>query len=732
MSTTDKESSAAGTDNRPPMLEENDFDSWKIRIQRYIREKPNRKLIWNFIKNGPTPYPTTTDTTGKGEQQTQVIRKKRDDEFIKAENIKELADIQAINILRSGLTEQQQKEILFDQYERFRANGNESIHDYFVRFHKLINDMKITKIQILAHQRNTKFLNNLPSYWSKYVTIVKNNHDISNVSYVNLYTDLKSYEQHAMKTLSKMNQSSGNTDPPTYMAQATKTSSHTSSQQYSPSQYVPPQPHYTPPPQQSPQAPGNKGKQIATGSQGKLATCYNCRGQGHIARECKEKKREKDSQWFKDKALLMEGKEKGVVLDAEAEAFLADVECTAYYDDSLAITTTTTFEVSHDDAYDSDVDEAPHAAAGFMANLTGISTGEGTSNDTNFHSMEEQLDSDVDSNIDDYDNIIPYHEYQSNTKVENVPNEVYPVLSDQISMITILDDMRLKLEGYMNTNKEQSLVNDSLKAELERYKTQVHDNEDTLVHVEVSRTKMLAKMKDPKCSIISLPINYAKLNNLYDTFAPQKELTREQAYWLLANEVSSNQSKHAQQLKEELTAVRIKNDSLRDENVLIKARFQELHKSKAGSNSSVSSEATIPVKPKAVASGLYSMTPKYVPPQKRINRETNSSLPRKETVTVVNLSNVPVNLSTGIKSIPDASKSKSKSDKKIHKNLPARSKNVKRVAKTPRNLNKKNRVYSSLNDKRDTCPLTRITKPEVVSLENSGSVRTNEPTNNVM
>ncbi|GJU24221.1 trichome birefringence-like protein 2 [Tanacetum coccineum] len=1227
MSTTDKESIAAGTDNRPSMLEESDFDSWKIRIQRYIRGKPNGKLIWNSIKNGPTPHPTTTDTTGEGEQQTQVIRKKRDDEFTEAENIKELADIQAINILSqglprhifntlnqtetaqeiwenvellmqgSGLTEQQQKEILFDQYERFRANGNESIHDYFVRFHKLINDMKITKIQILAHQRNTKFLNNLPSYWSKYVTIVKNSQDISNVSYVNLYTHLKSYEQHAMKTLSKMNQSSGNTDPLAYMAQATKTSSHTSSQQYSPS--VPPQsPQSTNdamlatmnqivnllsgfqkqfPPTNNQlrtstnpmtqatiqagqittenvqrRAPGNKGKQIATGSQGKLVTCYNCRGQGHIARECKEKKREKDSQWFKDKALLMEAKEKGAILDAEAEAFLADVECTSPYVEPLAITTTTAFEVSHEDAYDSDVDEAPHAAAAFMANLTGTSTGEGTSNDTDFHSevhthnnhffenmnhqvtqamhQEEQLDSDVDSDIDDYDNIIPYHQYQSNTEVENVPTKVSPVLSDQISMITILDDMRLKLEGYMNTNKEQSLANDSLKAELERYKTQVqnleqskvesnkslkteseklkidnkahedrltqtalghsnpkylitaqlsrlalyrgdivinplhtphrvHDNEDTLVHAEVSRTKMSEKMKDLECPIISSPINYAKLNNLYDTFVPQKELTREQAYWLPANEVASNQSKPAQQfvhtrpaksqvnshlktlkscfpefdevikfrtkptcltdgewrfehtkrcfveqiipfyeklkthvkgiednlfkevseymkffdkldkeydqcvidkkcleienknlliqnecllaesiskyicsvvltpdnvvsisvepcsncdkeqtrnleleaefskvkqllvdkerrcshieteylnlelkfqkykecfenpqvcnnlnspelniffkinklkeqlqgkdntigklkahinnmkdvstgpslstleientkLKEGITAVKIKNDSLRDENVSIKERFQELYKSKAGSNSSVSSGATILLKPKAVASGLYAMTPKYVPPQKRINRETNSSLPRKETVTIVDLSNVPVNLPTRIKYVPDASKSKSKSDKKIHKNLPDRNKKVKRVAKPPRNLNK-NRVDYSLNDKctgfisksvsvcktcneclvfgnhdecvvksmnakktkvinnanvkqvwkatgkvfasvgsrwkptrrkftfGDTCPLTRINKTKVVSIANSRSVRTSEPTNNV-
>ncbi|GJT78580.1 hypothetical protein Tco_1045305 [Tanacetum coccineum] len=211
MATTDKESSAAGTDNRPPMLEESDFESWKIRIER----------------------------------------EKTDEEFTEAENNKERADIQATNILSqglprhifnklnqtetakeiwenvellmqgSGLTEQQKKETLCDQYERFRANGNESIHDYFVRFHKQINDMKITKMEIRVHQRNTKFVNNLPSYWGKYVTIMKNSKDISIMSYVDLYTHLKSYEQHAMKTLSKMNQTFGNADPLAYMAQAT-------------------------------------------------------------------------------------------------------------------------------------------------------------------------------------------------------------------------------------------------------------------------------------------------------------------------------------------------------------------------------------------------------------------------------------------------------------------------------------------------------------------------------
>nr|GEX06392.1 hypothetical protein [Tanacetum cinerariifolium] len=67
-------------------------------------------------------------------------------------------------------------------------------------------------------------------------------------------------------------------------------------------------------------------------------------------------------------------------------------------------------------------------------------------------------------------------------------------------------------------------------------------------------------------------------------------------------------------LKEELTAVRIKNDSLRDENMSIKKRYQDLYKSKAESNSNVSSGADVLEKPKVLAPGLYAMTPKITKP----------------------------------------------------------------------------------------------------------------------
>ncbi|GJY60360.1 hypothetical protein Tco_0461017 [Tanacetum coccineum] len=185
----------------------------------------------------------------------------------------------------------------------------------------------------------------------------------------------------------------------------------------------------------------------------------------------------------------MEAKEKGVVLDAEAEAFLADVECTAPYDEPLAITTINVFEMSHEDVYDSDVDEGPIAAAAFMANLSSI-TSASTSHVNEVHTndnpifdnvnhlmsykmhQEEQPDFDVDSDIDD--NTILYHQYQINSEVKTVPTEVSSMSPGEISMITILDNLRTQLDGQLKVNQEQSLVNDSLRAELDKCKLETN------------------------------------------------------------------------------------------------------------------------------------------------------------------------------------------------------------------------------------------------------------------
>ncbi|GJS23166.1 hypothetical protein Tco_0451798 [Tanacetum coccineum] len=352
----------AGTDTRPPMLVESDYDSWKIRIHRYIRGKPNGKLIWKSIQNGPTPHPMITDPPTTDSAAVPAPREKLDSEFSEEENKLEMADTQAEIILSQGLprhifnnlnqtstakeiwdnvemlmqgsgrTIQQRKEDLFDEYERFRAIGNESIHDYFVRFHKLVNDMKITQLNIPTHQMNTKFVNNLPAYWGKYVTNVKQNMDISTTPYVQIYTHLKAYEPHAKKTLKKQEQSTSIVDPLAYVA-------HTTSAPVlsSPS---------TPSPQPTAQSPNDA--LMATMTQ--IANLLS----GFQKQFPPTNNQLRTSSNSRTHATVHDGHIVTEPVQRKAPAFLADVECTAPYDQPQALTTTNMFQANHEDAYDSD------------------------------------------------------------------------------------------------------------------------------------------------------------------------------------------------------------------------------------------------------------------------------------------------------------------------------------------------------------------------------------------
>nr|GFC28971.1 hypothetical protein [Tanacetum cinerariifolium] len=341
---------------------------------------------WKLIHNRPTPHPQTTNPAPEGGA-VPPPRNKIDEEFTEEENRNELADIQAINILsqglprRSGQTLERRKEALFDEFERFRANGNELIQDYFVRSHKLVNDIKVTQLDIPTHQLNTKFANNLPSYLGKaclkipeekeqsfavadpLAYLAKTTPTHSTTLPVTVSTPQSSGDSHNDAMLATMNQIANLLSgiqkqfPPTNNQLRTSSNPKTHATVHD-GQIVTETVQRT--------ASGNTGTKgiQTTGSgvnnSGKKVSCYNCRGEGHVARQCKEPKRTRDSQWYHDKALLMQAKEKGAVLDAEAEVFLADVECTAPYDQPLTLTTTNLFKANHEGAYDSDVDEGPH------------------------------------------------------------------------------------------------------------------------------------------------------------------------------------------------------------------------------------------------------------------------------------------------------------------------------------------------------------------------------------
>ncbi|GKD96291.1 retrovirus-related pol polyprotein from transposon TNT 1-94, partial [Tanacetum coccineum] len=105
-------------------------------------------------------------------------------------------------------------------------------------------------------------------------------------------------------------------------------------------------------------------------NQSRVIRCYNCKGEGHIAKQCTAKKRVKDVEWFKEKMLLAQAQEAGVILHEDQKDCLADrLEEMDDYDD-LQLHTTSNFKADHVDAYDSDCDDEATACAIFMASLS--------------------------------------------------------------------------------------------------------------------------------------------------------------------------------------------------------------------------------------------------------------------------------------------------------------------------------------------------------------------------
>nr|GEX89460.1 retrovirus-related Pol polyprotein from transposon TNT 1-94 [Tanacetum cinerariifolium] len=127
-------------------------------------------------------------------------------------------------------------------------------------------------------------------------------------------------------------------------------------------------------------AAGYRGVQNRVGnanpSQARQVKGYKCNGIGHIARNCTQPKRPQNSDYYKDKMLLMQAQENGVALDEEQLLFLAGGQANAIDEDvneqpvqDLALNVDNVFQADDCDAFDYDVDEAPTAQTMFMANL---------------------------------------------------------------------------------------------------------------------------------------------------------------------------------------------------------------------------------------------------------------------------------------------------------------------------------------------------------------------------
>ncbi|GKD00147.1 retrovirus-related pol polyprotein from transposon TNT 1-94 [Tanacetum coccineum] len=198
----------------------------------------------------------------------------------------------------------------------------------------------------------------------------------------------------------------------------------------------------------------NKNGGTNTAGQAKVIRCYNCQEEGHMARQCTKPKRPRNSTWFKEKMLLVEALESRVALDEEHMAFLADIRDTVTTgQESQEIPTPAIFQTDNFDAFDFDYVEAPSASAVLMAKLSAY-------------------DSDVHLEVPAHDTYLDNQVIDQETK-NAVIQDIYSSAQQDALIMSFIEEMSNQVAKCNEVDKVNKTVNESLTAELERYKEQI-------------------------------------------------------------------------------------------------------------------------------------------------------------------------------------------------------------------------------------------------------------------
>ncbi|GJR02044.1 hypothetical protein Tco_0525028 [Tanacetum coccineum] len=163
MATMEENVIVVGFENRPPMLEKGMYDSWKTQILLYIRGKENGEMLIDSIKKAVNiillGLPVDIYTLMNHYQTAKEI----------LDRVKELMECtEMTKHERASMLydEFDNASMLYDEFDKLTSEPRESIHSYYLRYAKLINDMNMIPMSMSNMQINTKFVNHLQPEWS--------------------------------------------------------------------------------------------------------------------------------------------------------------------------------------------------------------------------------------------------------------------------------------------------------------------------------------------------------------------------------------------------------------------------------------------------------------------------------------------------------------------------------------------------------------------------------------
>ncbi|GJR16646.1 hypothetical protein Tco_0799298 [Tanacetum coccineum] len=204
-----------------------------------------------------------------------------------------------------------------------------------------------------------------------------------------------------------------------------------------------------------------------------------------MSKQCTKPKRKRDYSWFKDKVLLIQAQASGQILHEKELAFLADPGIPEGQATQTVITHNAAYQANDLDAYDSDCDEINIAKVALMANLSHyglyilfeVHNHDNVNNDMT-NKVVQAMPSSEQSNVVNH----------SETEITVIAIS-FLILNDLI--LSVIEQLKTQVVHCTKTNLENKSVNDTLTAELERYKEQVKvlkevQNVDLKIHDNVS------------------------------------------------------------------------------------------------------------------------------------------------------------------------------------------------------------------------------------------------------
>ncbi|GJV95561.1 retrovirus-related pol polyprotein from transposon TNT 1-94 [Tanacetum coccineum] len=370
---------AAGSRDRPPMLATGRYAQWRSRFLRYIDTRPNGDALRKCILEGPyTPttvvvpaVPATENSPAVPEQTTvETVLNMSPANKAHFESEKE-----AIHLILTGIGDE-----IYSTVDAFATM-----------------------------QVNVQFLQQLQSEWSRFVTIVKQQHKLDEVSYHKLFDILKQYQKEVNELRAKGNngQESPTSNASLLHTDLMQTTGHKGKEEIA-KPITPPSESASEEDSDPEQAQKDKEmqknlaliakyfKKLYKPTNNNLRTslntrnknvdttprdiiggqvvqqsgiqCFNCKEFGHFAKECRKTKRVKDSTYHKEKMLLCKQAEKGVQLQAEQSDWLADTN-EAIDEQELEAHYSYMAKIQENDQNDVECDDERVALANLSANL---------------------------------------------------------------------------------------------------------------------------------------------------------------------------------------------------------------------------------------------------------------------------------------------------------------------------------------------------------------------------